>query len=545
MKTPSRFLITLALATLGGCGQQSGSDTPAAALVASSGQVVNKPDTTVSHYAAARFAEQATFGPTPELVAELEKKGYAQWIDEQFALPASKYNTAPIRVYNSEIPAEGQRANDYYVSETYPLLVNSQDQLRRRVSWALSQFVTASVGKLTPYPGLVYANFLQDQAFGNYGDFIRALTIHPPMGLYLDNLQNRPLSPQCIGCAPNENYARELLQLFTLGVVKLNMDGSTVRDAKGAPVETYSQEDVSQLARALTGWSMAEAPSRWDWSNRDGVLFPDSWDQAHDYGQKTVLGTTFPAGKGAAAELETIVTMLMGHQNIAPFISLRMIQHLVTSNPTPAYIGRIAAVFRNNGQGVAGDMKAVVKAILLDPEARKGDQLGADTTRFGKLREPVLWFTGVMRGLGCRQAPKWDNSNDFAQPYQQMPYNASSVFSFYAPTDRAPGSNLLAPEQKLINADTLASRMGGFNFGSTTAAAAAGCKIDPFGQALAASPQSYVNLVNERFFRGAMAPTLRQNLIDLAPTIWGENNNMKAMNLLAYALSSPYYGVMR
>lgn len=545
MHIPLRLWITLALTTLGGCGQQSGPDEQAQGLQASSGQVAVKQGASVSRYAATRFAEQATFGPTPELIAEVEKKGFSQWIDDQFALPASKFNTAPIRVYNSEIPAEGQVAWDYMISQIYPTLIGSADQLRRRVSWSISQFVPTSSNKLTPYPAMVYANFLQDQAFGNYGDFIRALTTNPPMGLYLDNIQNRPLSPQCIGCAPNENYARELMQLFTLGVVKLNPDGTTVRDSKGAPVETYSQEDVSQLARALTGWSMAAPPSRWDWSNRDGVLTPDTWDQAHDVGEKVVLGTTFPAGKDAATELETIVTMLMGHQNIAPFVSLRMIQHLVTSNPSPAYIGRIAAVFRNNGRGVAGDMKAVVKAILLDPEARKGDQIGADSASFGKLREPVLWFTSVLRGLGCTQAPKWDNSKDYAQPYQQTPYNPSSVFSFYAPTDRAPGSNLLAPEQKLINADTLASRMGGFNLGSAAAAAAAGCKIDPFGEALAASPLLYVNLVNERFFRGAMAPTLRQNLMDLAPTIWGENNNMKAINLLSYALSSPYYGVMR
>lgn len=543
MKIPLRTLAALLLATLGACGQQSGPGEPA--LLASTGQVVTKQGAVVSRYAAARFAEQATFGPTPELVDELEKKGFSQWIDEQFALPASKIDTSPIRVYNSEIPAESQRAFDYFISQIYPALMNSPDQLRRRVSWSISQFVPASSNKLTPYPALVYANFLQDQAFANYGDFIRALTTNPPMGLYLDNIQNRPVSPQCIGCAPNENYARELMQLFTLGVVKLNMDGSTVRDAKGAPVETYSQEDVSQLARALTGWRMGEAPSRWDWSNRDGVLTPDTWQLAHDYGEKKVLGTTFPANRGAAAELETIVSLLMAHQNIAPFVSLRMIQHLVTSNPSPAYIGRVAAVFRNNGKGVAGDMKAVVKAILLDAEARKGDQIGADTASFGKLREPVLWFTGVLRGLGCKQALKWDNNNDLVHPYQQTPFNPTSVFSFYAPTDRAPGSNLLAPEQKLINADTLSSRMGGFNLGSSSAAAAAGCKIDPFGEALAANPQLYVNMVNERFFRGAMAPTLRQNLVDLAPTIWGENNNMKAMNLLAYALSSPYYGVMR
>jgi uncharacterized protein (DUF1800 family) len=530
------------------CGQQgAGERTNNPALLASTGQVSNQTGTVVSHYAASRFADQVSFGATPTLVAEIEQKGYAKWIDDQFALPVSKNDPAPIQVYNSEIPAESERVYKYMRGQLLPAFINDKDQLRHRVSWALSQFVVASASKLTPYPALTYANFLQDQAFGNYGDFIRALTTNPSMGTYLDNIQNRPLSNQCIGCSPNENYARELMQLFTIGVVKLNADGSTVRNASGQPVETYTQDDVSQLARALTGWTLNNdgITDRWDHGGFSRVMRMENWSAAHDRGQKTILGTDFPSGREADAELGSIVTLLMSHQNIAPFVSLRLIQHLVTSNPSPAYLARMSAVFRNNGQGVQGDMKALVKAILLDPEARNGDQIGVDRAGFGKVREPILWYTGLLRGLGCTSALNWDGGDNLAYPGAQEPFNASSVFSFFLPTDRAPGSNLLAPEQRLLNADELATRMGGYNIKSASATAAAGCQVNSFGLAFATSSTAYVNLVSDRYFRGAMAPTLRQNLIDLAPTIWGDNTNAKAMNLLAYALSSPYYGVIK
>jgi uncharacterized protein (DUF1800 family) len=329
------------------------------------------------------------------------------------------------------------------------------------------------------------------------------------------------------------------MQLFTLGVVKLNLDGSLQRDAAGKPVETYSQKDVEELARALTGWRMEGNYERTDYRRYDRELVPDPWRAAHDRGAKTVLGRAFPAGVEARQELDTIVSLLMAHQNIAPFVSVRLIQHLVTSDPSPAYVARVATVFRST----SGDMKSVIKAILLDPEARRGDQIGSEGTQFGKMREPVLWYTGLLRGLSCKRALKWSDVETITTS-SQRPFDATSVFSYYLPTDRAPGSNLLAPEQRLLTAEELSWRLGG-GLAEAVKRVGADCDASPFGRAFSASPAAFADLVNERFFRGAMPATLRQTLIDLAPTTWGDTPDQKAISLLLFALSTPYYGVIR
>lgn len=531
-----------ALVSVSGCNPQQPAAEPA--LHAARGQVQPARAAAVSRYAAARFADQVSFGATPALVAEIERLGFEKWIDAQFVLPVSTIDTSPIVQYDSQIPAQSQKGYDYANSRLWESMLLAPDQLRRRVTWALSQYVTTAMNKIEPYGSLAYANFLQHQAFGNYRELIRAVTTNPTMGMYLDNLQNRPTSSECTWCAPNENYARELMQLFTLGVARLNPDGTLQRDSAGRPIETYSQKDVEELARVLTGWMIEGNHDRTDFRRYDGELKPDPWSAAHDRGAKLVLGKTFPAGVGAAAELDAAAALLMDHPNIGPFVSQRLIQHLVTSDPTPAYLGRVAAVFRNNGQGVAGDMKAVIKAILLDPEARRGDQMGVDSAAFGKMREPVLWYTGLLRGLSCKAVLKWPGGVYMMTPNIQRPFDPASVFSYYMPTDRAPGSNLLAPEQRLLTAEELAFRLGG-SFPESIREAGGNCDAAPFGRALNVSPQAFADLVSERFFRGAMPAVLRQNLIDLAPDTHGNSPDDKAVTLLLFALATPYYGVIR
>jgi uncharacterized protein (DUF1800 family) len=518
---------------------------PAESLHASLGQVTLTVSAPVTHYAAARFADQVSFGATPALVADIERLGFGPWIDAQFALPVSTIDTAPIRHYDSQIPEQGNNASVYATRQLWIAMLASPDQLRRRVTWSLSQFLVTAIGKVEPYGTLTYVDFLQRHAFGNYGDIVQGLTTSPSMANYLDNQQNRPTSTDCPSCAPNENYARELLQLFTLGTVKLNADGSVQRDANNRPAETYTQKDVTELARVLTGWRVAGDYERTDYTRYDGVMVPDPWRAAHDRDAKTVLGRNFGAGQEADAELSALTTLLMAHQNIAPFVSLRLIQHLVTSNPSPAYISRIAAVFRNNGQGVAGDMKAIVKAVLLDPDARRGDVPGADSTSFGKLREPVLFHTAFLRGLGCVVPLNWNPPPDpnFVTPGGQRIFDPGTVFSFYAATDRAPGSNLLAPEQRLLNANEFAFRLG--SLGSQVARAGANCNAAPFGRAFSSSPGAFADLVGERYFRSAMPPVLRQNLVDLAGQAYGATPDEKAISLLQYALSTPYFGAIR
>jgi uncharacterized protein (DUF1800 family) len=531
----------------------SGHDQPGAAAVPApalaSGQVGGS-SAKATPYAAARLADQASFGATPALVSGISQQGLAAWIDRQLELAPTQIDPAPVKVYNSQDRKQSNQAAIYTAEKMVGAMLAGEDQLRLRVTWAMSQFLVVSGAKVENYAALLYLNMLQRHAFGNYADLIRDLTLHPPMGVYLDNVQNRPISDECPWCAPNENYARELLQLFTLGVTRLNPDGTVQRDAKGRPIETYTQDDVEDLTRALTGWQLANETSQYDYGRFAGVMKEDDWSVAHDRGAKTFLGKTIPAGGSATSDLDQLVRILMEHPNIAPFVSLRMIQHLVTSNPSPAYVGRISAVFRNNGKGVAGDMKAVIRAILLDPEARQGDQQAAAPPSFGKVREPVLWYTGLLRGLGCKLPLRWGPNSDGLEPGVvtppiQQPFFAASVFSFYLPTDRAPGSNLLAPEQRLLTAEELANRVGGYSTNDLGTWTKAGCNIDEIGRAFNSSPRALVDLISERYFRNAMPPTMRQSLADLAPVIWGVTPEHKALMLLHLALASPEYGAIR
>ncbi|MCD2514791.1 DUF1800 domain-containing protein [Massilia sp. G4R7] len=533
------WAIPAVLALAAGCGRQDDApDTQAPAFSASSGQVQPARANAVTYYAAARFADQVSFGATPALIADIQARGFEGWIDSQYALPASIIDTSPIVNYDSQIPALGHQAYQYAHRQLYASFLNAPDQLRRRVSWSLSQFIVTAINKIEPYGGLSYSNFLQRHAFGNYGELLRAVTMNPAMGIYLDNLQNRPTTDECKWCAPNENYARELLQLFTLGVVKLNLDGSIQRDAAGKPAETYSQKDVEELARALTGWRIDGDYDRTDYRRYDKELIPDPWRAAHDRGAKNVLGRAFPAGVEARQELDAIVALLMGHQNIAPFVALRLIQHHVTSDPSPAYVARVAGVFRSS----SGDMKSVIKAVLLDAEARQGDQAGSGGAQAGKMREPLLWYTGLLRGMGCKRQLNWSDGN--LMNSSQSPFDPASVFSFYMPTDRAPGSNILSPEQRLLNASELSWRLQN---GIAEGARAAGgdCNAAEFERAFRSSPAALADLVNERYFRGAMPAVLRQNLIELAPSTWGNTPAEKAISLVQFALATPYYGVIR
>lgn len=530
-------LLGLLGAALPGCGRGDDPALPSSSiLLASSGQVKAAPAGALARYAAARFADQVSFGATPALVDAIAAQGFEAWIEAQFAQPVRPLDASPIK-FDSEFSLNRGAQMLHQQALTAP------DQLRQRVNWALSQFLVVSMKKSNAYGVVLYNNLLHEHAFGNYGALIRAISTSPTMGEYLDNIQNRPTSDECRACAPNENYARELMQLFTLGVVKLKLDGSIERGTDQAALETYQQKDVQELARALTGWNYTVYTFGTDQGRYEGRLEPETWPPTHDRGAKLVLGREIGAGGDPAQDLEAVIAILMDHPNTAPFVSLRLIQHLVTSAPSPAYVQRVATVFQNNGQGVRGDMKALIKAVLLDPEARRGDLPGAGADDAGKLREPFLWYTGLLRGLGCSSALAGP-SGQLSTPTQN-PYNAESVFSFYAPTDRAPGSNLLAPEQRLLNAGELASRLAGYGIGTEAVALAAGCDSAPFARALATSPQALINLVSERYFRGAMPVALRQHLAELAPLLGAGSSHEHAMGLLLYALASPYYGVIR
>lgn len=544
----------LAAGLLAGCSENAAEAN--APMVASTGQISPKAYK-ASYYAAARFAEQATFGPTPALIEEIRSKGFEQWIDEQFALPYTKIPEGPTKVWDRAAPASFETSifpKVTWVGQT----LTEPDQLRRRMAWSISNFLVASLVAGDPYGHVTWLNLLHQNSFGNYRELLRQASINPHMGFFLNNDQNRPKSAECPHCAPNENFARELMQLFSVGVVKLNLDGTLQRDAKGRAVETYSQTDVEELARALTGWTYKQDAS--DPKGNLGTMWgspmvPSTWVVDRDSGPKKVLGRTFPAGQSASKDLDDAIDLLVSHSNAAPFVSTRLIQHLVKSNPTPAYVARIAGIFRDNGSGTVGDLKALAKAILLDPEARQGDDPAKSQSMDGKFREPLLHHMAFVRGIGCQRNFRSETIR------RQSAFAPRSVFGFYAPTDRAPGSNLLAPEQRLLNAQELTGRYGdpaGYRFpyrDPTTGQPVggnqlleAGCNLAEFSNAMDQSSAAYVDLVSARFFRGAMPPSLRSTLEQLIQEAKGpgqsDGENL-SMVMLAFALASPSFGVMK
>jgi len=530
----------LLCAILAGCGAKQDATFLPERSVAQMGAV--SATTNINFYGGSRFLEQTSFGPTAASVAAVESLGADAWLDQQVNMPATLFDDEVLKSIN---PMTDKSAYQWLPDHFFSTTLTTPGQLRWRVAWSLSQFLVVSQAKVQPYGLTRFFNILLKDSFGNYRDLLRDVTLSSTMGFYLDNASN-VRAGACPGCAPNENYARELMQLFSLGTYLLNADGTPKLDPKGQRIATYDQQSIANMARALTGWNYAYDPFApfANWARFDLQMVANDYN--HDTNSKTLLGTTIAAGGNPGADLEKVLDILMAHPNIAPFVSVRLIQHLVTSDPSPAYVGRISAIFNNNGKGVKGDLAAVVKAILLDPEARAGDDPGATNT-IGKLREPLLWTTAVLRGLGCTSAPIGDNGYSLLYTSQQ-PLNAQTVFGFYPPDHKAPVSLLLAPEQKLLDTSEFSQRMGlGWNMGNNTAALQkAGCQFDAMVSALNMSPDLYLNEVSRRYFRGSMSPVLRSAGVNLISQFNSNGNSsaMVASSTLIFLLSSPSFGAM-
>jgi uncharacterized protein (DUF1800 family) len=397
-----------------------------------------------------RLARQATFGPTPQVVARVAALGVPGWIDEQFTLRGSTYKDlsswvpANYCTGNTTVP----KCQQVYFSRSrvaarfYADAVMAPDQLRQRVAFALSQILVVSGGGDQTAGLASYQQMLLDDAFGNYGELLQKVTLHGFMGHYLSMADSSRV-------APSENYAREMLQLFTLGAVQLNHDGTAVLDSTGATVPNYGPDDIRGMSRALTGWTYARSGGRTDWTGNDYSLpMVPATAVRYDSDAKAFLGTSVPAGSSAADSVRIAVAAAFNHGSTPPHIARLLIQHLVKSNPTPGYVGRIASVFENNGNGVRGDLKAVVRAILLDPEARGDEPRGADA---GKVREPVLVLTAVARAIGLATdgIAFVQRDANVGQPV----FGAPSVFNFYPPDYPLAGTTgLVSPATKLLSA---------------------------------------------------------------------------------------------
>lgn len=509
------------------------------------GQVASLTKSTSSkatHFAASRFLEQASMGPSPASVAQVKAQGIEGWIAAQLKVQPTLVVTSP-SLYDFELnvdkPAE-KRIWDHVRLTNANILIGAEDQLRVRTTWALSNFLVISDRKVLAYGVIEYFNMLQNNAFGQYGDLLKALTRNPAMGSYLDNGQNRRTQL-------NENYGRELMQLFSVGLVQLNLNGTPKRDASGKLLETYSQKDVIEITRALTGWNNAEPNVNRKSANNSnyGKPMEADWKDQHDTNTKTFLGQTIPAGQDAYKDLDSLVEILVTHPNTAPFVSLRLIQGMTTSDPSPAYLERVATVFRDT----KGNLSKVVTAILSDPEARAADAPGKATASFGRIKEPLLVFTSGFRGLGCKIAPRetWDPTQA-VQSNTQRQFNAPSVFNFYPPNHRTQGSNVLAPEQKMLNSSEFSSRMNFFSgrFQDETLLSDAGCDVATFKAAQAVSDEKLIELMNDRFFRGALPATISKSLIDTHKNYWDRAKGLALTGaILDMASLTPAFGVSK
>ena len=495
----------------------------------------------VSHYAASRFLEQASMGPSPESVAQVRSLGLQAWIDAQMKMAPSQIVTpASLYNYDTNDRVAQNRATSFQDSKLQGLLIAGPDQLRLRVTWALSNFLVVSQRKVQAYGGNEYFNVLQRGAFGSYADLLKAITLSPAMGFYLDNSQNSRSQL-------NENYGRELMQLFSIGLVNLNPDGSIQRDGAGKPIETYSQRDVIEATRALTGWHWAEADQQRPSANfaNYGKPMVAFWQDQHDTGSKTVLGKTIPAGQSADKDLDSLIQILVQHPNAAPFVSLRLIQGMTTSNPSAAYLGRVSKVFADTG----GQLDKVVTAILMDPEARQGDVPSDAAKGFGRIKDPMQIHISVLRGLGCQAAVRErNNPENYWKTWSHNLFMAPSVFNFFPPNHRSPNSQLLAPEQKTLTASEFSRRLGDYSYkmGDESVLQAAGCQTETFSNAAAQGDAALVALIGERYFRGQMPATIAKELIDGTRDYWERNKPMALTGaMLEMALVSSAFGVSK
>ncbi len=410
----------------------------------------------ITDRAAARFLDQATFGPTPASIGALEHTGFQPWLAGQFALNTSDLPDQPLLNSSGKTNADLRPVQQAFFANT----LTGGDQLRQRVAFALSQiWVVSAVEVHNAYAFPPYWRILRDNAFGNYRNIIKAVTLSPAMGHYL-NMANNNKGNAVKGTAANENYGRELLQLFTLGLNQLNPDGSLVLDANSNPIPNYTQAEVTNMAKLVTGWTYPTAPGATAKSNNPpyflGRMF--AVERNHDTSEKVIFnGVDIPAGQTAEQDLESLLDSLMAQASMAPFVSQQLIQHLVTSNPSPAYISRVSSVFLDNGQGVRGDMKAVITAILLDPEARAGDDANQPVNaNFGHLREPVLFMPNILRGLNATLGPSSAIYNQTNELGEELFYSPS-VFSYFSPQYRTE-KGLLGPEFQIYSTQTAADR---------------------------------------------------------------------------------------
>jgi uncharacterized protein (DUF1800 family) len=522
---------------------------------------------------AARFLTQATFGVTREGIARVRQLGYRAWIDEQLALPPTLH-----RPYLDGLNFAGQAVSQQdRVDRWWYVAAYAPDQLRQRVAFALTQILVISDqdSSLQGRPDWVadWNDLMVNSAFGNYRNLLEQVTYKPQMGLYLTYFRNRREfnsgnPPNLI--KPDENYAREVMQLFSIGLIKRNNDFSPVLNA-GQPIPTYDNDVIAELAKVFTGLTWSNAL---DTNFNSGSASTDPLKCIgqigatiyHDERSKTLFdGVVLPAlpvpvtRATCEADIDRALDALLAHQSAPSFISRQIIQRFVSSNPSPAYIARVAQIFINNGSGVRGDLRAVIRAVLLDPEARTASA----APDYGKLREPVLRLSAIWRAFNIvapTPQPTGQQSmgtRNFNANWGQQPLSSPTVFNFYEPEFEPPGpigaAELDAPEFQILDESTIA-RMSNDLWTRTyswsdpaTASTNPRINITPLVANAVTNPAQMIEDINVLLLQGRMSPTLRTTLRSFlaTPQLTSASALERARSTLGLVLHSPEFAIQR
>jgi len=513
---------------------------------------------------AIRFLEQATWGPTDADVGSVLGLGDLGWLAAQYATPASSYPAQTLWPDNAPGSCDDACYRDHYTM--YPLQTRfytnalyGADQLRQRVSWSLHKLVVVSADTI-PFPAYLapYLRLFDQNAFGNYRDVLSNVTLNPAMGEFL-NMDTSTKDD------PNENYAREIMQLFSIGTELLNPDGTTQNDGGGKPLPTYDQGVVDEFKRVYTGWYIDEitcpAPNASDTCY--DFVSPMSFDpDQHDTDSKVLFAgfvqspTVVPAGQTGDQDLNQAIDAIFNHPNVGPYLSRELIKSLVTSNPSPAYVERVSAFFDDNGTGVRGSLWAVVKAILMDPEAR---QEPADPI-YGKLREPVLYLNGVLRAFHARGEnpanPSDGHYNWVATDMGQSAFRPPTVFSYFPQFYYAPpaSNGIYGPEFGIMDANTALRRANFVNQFTIWGGIPADTSDDsPYGtmldlselQLLAGNPPELVDRLNRLLLHGTMSDDLRASIVGAVNAVDPGDPARRAQQALYLVAVSSQYQVQR
>ena len=516
---------------------------------------------------AVRLLRQASFGPTEGEAQRVASMGAAAWIDEQLAMPATQYPAyawmpanrpdSCVDTRTTPVQPDSFCARDNYTLFQLQLqffrdALSAPDQLRQRVAFALSQIMVVSgVDNARNYAMREYQQMLRDRALGSYHDLLLGVTLSPVMGDYLD-MANNNKSNAAAGTDPNENYAREIMQLFSVGTYLLNPDGTHQLDGSGKALPTYDQAVVKGFSRAFTGWTYPTVSGATQRNNNPRNYLGDmlAVDANHEFGTKVLLSSTVaPANMTMAQDLEFAHANIVSHPNVGPFIGKQLIQKLVTSDPTPSYVARVSAVFADNGAGRRGDLKAVVRAILLDPEARGARKIDPG---YGKLVEPVLFMTSLARAANARSDGVALRASSSA--LGQFVFYPPSVFSYYPFDYVVPGTGLLGPE---FGVQTSATSIARTNFANgllfvnsiapdPTVYGASGTTLDlsPY-QAVASDATALAAKLDRNLLGGRMSTPMRDAIVSAVNAVPSSDTLNRARTALWLVVTSAQFQVQR